>query len=182
MVGFFINPIFFLILTHSKYLKLMLKNLYFLGIIPPAEIASDITLMKQFCADNFNCRHALNAPPHITLLPPFRVDTTVLHKLDALLAQTTKSFAPFFIELNGFDHFSNRVVFVAIENNKSLDNIQQHCAKAITGMLPQDEPDKARFHAHVTIAFKDIDPQKFESIWNQEQASTVCSNAIHFSY
>ncbi len=144
----------------------MLKNLYFLGIIPPVEIASEITLMKQFCADNFNCRHALNAPPHITLVPPFRIESAGLHMLDALLAQTTISFAPFFIELNGFDHFSNRVVFVSVENNMYLNSIQQHCAKAITGILPLDEPDKARFHAHVTIAFKDIDPKNYELIWS----------------
>jgi 2'-5' RNA ligase len=144
----------------------MLKNLYFLGIIPPREIADEITRMKLFCAENFKTVHALNSPSHITVVPPFRSDLQGEKNMLGRLAVEAKSKKSIFIELKGFDHFSNRVVFVSVEQNPALRMIHSHFSPIIEDLFPPDVKKDSRFHAHLTIAFKDVGPKQFEGIWD----------------
>ena len=46
-------------------------NLYFIALLPPVEVAEEVTEIKQFFARNYNSRAALKSPPHVTLQPPF---------------------------------------------------------------------------------------------------------------
>ncbi len=144
----------------------MLKNLYFLGIIPPAEIASEITKMKHFCADQFNTVHALNSPPHITIAAPFKTDPQGEKTLMELLQKESKTVKPFYIELNGFDHFSKRVVFVSAKPNPALTLAQIKFSQIISSVVPPESPRESGFHPHMTIAFRDVQPKQFDGIWS----------------
>lgn len=144
----------------------MLKNLYFLGIIPPREIADEITRMKQYCSENFRAVHALNAPSHITVVPPFMSDQQGEKIMMNRLAEEARSRKSIFIELRGFDHFSNRVVFVSVEQNPALKMLHSHFSPIILDLFPPDIKKETRFHAHLTIAFKDVGPRQFEKIWD----------------
>jgi len=48
--------------------------LYFFAVVPPEEIQSSVTDIKQDFKERFNASHALKSPPHITLIPPFKYD------------------------------------------------------------------------------------------------------------
>ena len=48
-------------------------SLYFIAIIPPEEIATEITSFKQEMANIYNSKKALRVMPHITLKAPFTV-------------------------------------------------------------------------------------------------------------
>lgn len=48
------------------------KDLYFVALLLPPDIAAIANHWKQYCAENFSTQGAFNSPPHITLQPPFQ--------------------------------------------------------------------------------------------------------------
>lgn len=46
-------------------------NRYFIAIIPPSPIESDVLALKNFFKEKYNSKASLNSPPHITLHMPF---------------------------------------------------------------------------------------------------------------
>ena len=57
------------------------KSLYFIAIIPPEKIRREIEELKKKISVAFNTKRALNSPPHITLIPPFRTELDNLNSL-----------------------------------------------------------------------------------------------------
>ena len=51
-----------------------MNQLYFIALIPPEPLKDQIQDIKLEVTEKFNSSHSLNAPPHITLLSPFRMD------------------------------------------------------------------------------------------------------------
>ena len=103
----------------------MSEALYFIAIVPPEPVQLEITDFKEQMATQFGSRHALNAPPHITLHMPFRLKDRKLDKLFDLMNRLNASLRPFTIELRDFDFFEPRVVFVDVVPNENLDQLQQ---------------------------------------------------------
>ena len=138
------------------------KILYSLGILPSDDIQTSITHFKNDACNTFQMCNALNAVAHLTLIRPFTVgQSTFFDELRNFLAATI----PITIELDGFDHFDDRVIYVDVKPNEALQKLQQvledfcienHVAKA----------DNLPFHAHMTIARDDTKLDKFDTAYN----------------
>ena len=48
--------------------------LYYIALLPPENIRQEVTALKEHAAEAFHSSKALNSPPHITLIPPFRIE------------------------------------------------------------------------------------------------------------
>ncbi len=141
----------------------MSEQLYFIAIVPPEDIQKEITELKQFIASRFGSRHALNAPPHITLHMPFRWKDKKIELLHETIAEINKEISPFEVELNGFDFFEPRVVFVSVNKNLPLEELQRLVVSRCSTSLKLDNANYKNqvFHPHVTIGFRDLRKRMF---------------------
>ena len=153
--------------------------LYFVAIVPPLAIRKEITAFKKIMAAQFGSSHAMNAPPHITLHMPFRLKNKKIDKLVDLITRLNSSFLSFTIELEDFDFFEPRVVFVDVLPNKQLDELQQKVIKTFRKELKLDNGNykDQGFHPHVTIGFRDLRKPMF---YLAKEAFSTKSYRSHF--
>ena len=142
----------------------MKEALYFLAIIPDSKTCDDIMSFKEMSANLFASKAALRSPPHITLHMPFKwkesKEEILLQKLSAFQFE---NFA-FKVCLRGFDGFAPKVIFVDVEENELLGQLQKelvtHVRKELY-ILNADYKDRP-FHPHITVAFRDLRKTRFE--------------------
>ncbi len=141
----------------------MTESLYFLAIVPPKAIQDRITELKMEVAERFNSKHALNAPPHITLHMPFKWKEKKLDQLKEAVQTINEELTSFEVSLKDFDFFEPRVVFVDVVENESLNQLQKRVINTCRKELKLDNANyKNRpFHPHVTIAFRDLKKPMF---------------------
>jgi len=142
----------------------MRNALFFIALIPPGQIADEIMDFKHYSAKKFNSRKALNSPAHITLFPPFRFNEKNLHELFIPLYELAEKTSSFYLTLNGFDHFSNKVVFVKAEHCKNIYELQDELVQKLKALMPGNTVS-SKFHPHATVAFRDLDRENFEKAW-----------------
>lgn len=140
---------------------------YFIAIVPPEPIFTQAEQIKFQLKEKFNLKYSLKSPAHITLKMPFSWNA---HKEDILIKKLQKfsaGFQPFEIALDGFDRFGRRVLFIDVLQNRELSTIQSELKKfaKVEMKLVEELSDKA-FHPHMTIAFKDTKPNRFDDYWS----------------
>lgn len=143
-----------------------MSALYFIAIVPPADIQAEVTAFKAYAAAHFQSRRALNSPPHITLIPPFRYDEAHAAALLADLRDWQASQPRFDIQLDGFAAFAPRVIYVDIAPNPALARYQQSLANYLASRYDFPTASRHGFHPHMTVAFKDLKRQTFPAAWN----------------
>lgn len=143
----------------------MKTQIYFIALIPPAEIREEVTQFKKYASRHFKASHALKSPPHITLFPPFRWSA----EKEASLREALKNFAAvrsiFQVQLEDFDRFDRRVIFVHVIPNQELLDFQKDLKAYINKQLELTHVDERPYHPHMTVAFKDLKPDVFEQAW-----------------
>ncbi|MFI5220359.1 MAG: 2'-5' RNA ligase family protein [Bacteroidia bacterium] len=148
----------------------MKPHLYFIAIIPPAGVFAEIETIKKEFSKKYSSHRALKSPVHITLQIPFRRMETIEKPLDRLLKVFTVLYQPFEIELNGFNHFHDKVIFIKVVENKNLDSLFGNLNIALRTQLNFSEQETPqRFNPHVTVAYRDLVPEQFKIAWEQFQ-------------
>jgi len=135
----------------------MNKRLFFLAILPPRTISEEITAFKHEASRLFNAKHALNAPAHITVIPPFWSTNEHEASLLKTLSQINSELQEFEIECKGFGQFDPNVLFVHVESSVEMLACFNLCRKHIEEFLKEKLELRKIFHPHATIAFKDLD-------------------------
>lgn len=144
----------------------MSESVYFLAVVPPQKIQAEVTQLKVLIAERFNSKHALKSPPHITLHMPFKWKDSKLPLLQTVIKKINKEITPFSVELNGFNFFEPRVVYVDVMKNEALNALQARVVDVCRKDLKLDNANyKDRpFRPHMTIGFRDLrKPQFFEA-------------------
>ena len=141
--------------------------LYFMGIMPPVDIQHEITLTKEYFRDTYGASHALKSPPHITLVPPFRLPVSgekdLIHNLKSFAAAEEA----FSIQLENFNAFPPRVIFVDVKPAEKLNGLYERITGFAAGALGHSVGSKGNRHfsPHVTVAFKDLRKEDFNDAW-----------------
>lgn len=142
-------------------------DLYFIAVVPPENIASEITKIKEDFAKNYRSKQALKSPPHITLHMPFWWKNEREQELLNFVQTFSSGKESFDLILKNFNHFDKRVIFVDVENNFYLIKLYNDLTSAIKkslGITNQAYKDRA-FNPHMTVAFKDLRPGEFNNAW-----------------
>lgn len=155
---------------------------YFIALVPPEPILSDIQNIKLSIFKKYQTKGALRSPGHITLHMPFSYEADREDKLIQCLNEFRFEL-PFDITLNNYQCFEPRVVYIAVNNNDCLNQLQKqlvHHVKRNLQLFNQSD-DKRGFHPHITVAFRDLKKQNFYSVWNDYkdqsfQASFNCQS------
>ncbi len=143
----------------------MSNKLYYIAIIPSELIQKEVTVFKQYCADHFQARHAFKSPPHITIIPPFRLQVTAIPALGETLRDFAGKQSSFNIELKDFDCFPPSVIFVDVRPNPELTNLAHNLADHLENQLGLKQRKEFPFHPHMTIAHRDLKETIFPLAW-----------------
>lgn len=145
------------------------KNLYFLAIIPEEGLRKEIHEIKLLAAEQYHSQAALKSPPHITLHMPFqwREDREQL-LIEAISRFDFKAF-PIDVRLKDFDFFPPRVVFIHVDENESLRQLQKQLSDHVRRELNifNDTYKDLGFHPHITIAFRDLKKSLFPQVMDE---------------
>jgi 2'-5' RNA ligase len=148
-----------------------MNQLYFIALIPPNPLKDQIQEVKLEVKAKFNSSHSLNAPPHITLLSPFRLEGEDTNQLNSLLEVFAQEFEPFEVRLHNFSTFPPRVVFIDVEQSPGLIEVQENLeelARSHSDLFNYNYAERP-YHPHVTLAFKDLTKSNFYKAWKEFQ-------------
>ncbi len=141
------------------------RSLYFLAVVAPEPVQSQLTELKYLARDLFHSGHALNAPAHLTLIPPFFARQDQMDRYVENLYGVLKNHKAFSLRLKGFDKFGRRVIFVDVVPNPMLDKLQADLYD-FHKFFFQGQVKPNGFHPHFTVAFRDLDEDIFPEAWN----------------
>lgn len=139
------------------------EQLYFIAIVPPEPVYSEVLQLKQHFKERYNTKAALNSPPHITLHMPFKWKEAKENELLEALQAFVTSQKPFEIKLNNFSVFEPRVMFIDVVKDENLESLQKRLkrfCKMELNLFNADYKEMA-FHPHVTLAFRDLKKPEF---------------------
>ena len=141
---------------------------YFIAIVPPEPLLSQIQELKKSILDVYGIKGALRSPGHITLHMPFSWNEEKEDKLITVL-QNFYFDKEFQIKLSGFSCFEPRVVFINVQENNLLLQMQQQLVRHAKQNLQlfNQSGDMRGFHPHVTVAFRDLKKPVFYKMWEE---------------
>ncbi len=160
-------------------------NKYFIAVIPPEPILTQVKQIKEEVFALVGSKGALRSPAHITLHMPFEWSESKEEKLIQTLSEYYFDSNEIRIELNGFNVFEPRVIFIDVNSNELLNRLEKELSNFMAMRLNLfNQRDSLRaFHPHVTIAFRDLSKNKFYSVWQKFRSQEVKFdfNATSFS-
>jgi 2'-5' RNA ligase len=147
--------------------------LYFIAIVTPADINQQVLEWKNYMLQRFHCKVALKSPAHITLIPPFKMPVTQQAAMEQALRLFTTPQHSFSIQLKNFAAFKPRVIYVHVQPNTHLSDLQASLEAKLLQYrhFPIKKEDRP-FHPHVTIANRDLNAADFPLAWQYFQQIT----------
>ncbi len=160
-----------------------IHSMYYVAILCPGNVEDKVYHFKRWVKEQFGCTVALKSPAHITLIAPFWLEETREEELLQALQSFASDKDELKIEISGFSHFSNRVIFVQVNENPELEELQNqtqnHFYQSFREVIKKDVPP---FHPHITIANRDLKPGDFEKAWlhfsNREYKETFSTKTV----
>ncbi len=148
----------------------MNKQLYLIALVPSGNLREEVRKLKLEMSRRFNASHALKAPAHITLQMPFRRDES----LESILTDELQRFASarqtFNVEVNGFDSFPPRVIFLRIVNHAPVVELHAKLNKHLKHNLNFTHNElNDEIHPHITIATRDLSKKMYRKAWPEFQ-------------
>jgi 2'-5' RNA ligase len=139
---------------------------YFMALVLPEPLQNQVMTLKHYVRDHFDSKAALRSPAHITLHMPFEWKL----KKEELLTETLHKFkfpTPVHVQLRNFNCFEPRVVYVDVLPCAELRDLQKALVTHVRQNLGlMNEAENVRgFHPHATIAFRDLNKEKFRQTW-----------------
>jgi 2'-5' RNA ligase len=145
----------------------MSAKMYFLAILTPPEVNNKVLEWKYYMREHFGCVVAMRSPAHITLIPPFWMN----EELEKSLEEDVHSFSaqqdPFKIELQDFDAFRPKVIFLHVRPSDKLAGLRADLEKYLLSLDKYPIKAESRaFHPHITIANRDLMRKDFQEAFN----------------
>lgn len=141
---------------------------YFLAILPPDQISSEIISFQKEIESHYGSVHAQKTPPHITVIPPFTCEPEKLSEFIGSLAVFLKDKLTngIIVELSSFQRFENRTLFVDVAKNEAFERFCKRLKLFFNQQrIVKQRIEKHFFVPHITIANKDIKKRDFNAAW-----------------
>jgi 2'-5' RNA ligase len=143
------------------------SNLYFIAIIPPEPIYSEVKEFQQHIADTYRSKEALKPPSHITLIPPFQIDAARESELLRFADNFASKYGKFELSIDGFGSFGVGVIYAAFEKNELWKKLQKELSLSFYKKFKVEKGPSYGFTPHITIAYKDLTPLMFPLAWEE---------------
>lgn len=157
--------------------------LCFIALVPPEALKEKVRSLKEEIHRKYGAKRALRLPAHITLQPPFKMESSRL----PLLHNTIREFAlarhAFPLKLEGFGAFPPRVIYIDVVDPGPLKSLQNELLKVLQKDLLTREENLREFYPHITLATRDIPRNRFKAVWedfrNREFDETFIAEGIY---
>ncbi|TKC07247.1 2'-5' RNA ligase family protein [Pedobacter frigoris] len=137
-----------------------MESLFFVAILPPVALSSEIDEIRKQCSIEYQVYSALKPPVHITLIPPFKLDSVFEARLITDL-EHCRNFQSFEQELNDFDGFPPGVVFIVADKNPGITYLHKILRVKLKKYL---KTSSGSITPHITIAYRDVLQDVYERI------------------
>ncbi len=131
-------------------------EIYFIAFVPDKKLKKELKLIKEDFANKFHSRHALKLPPHITLIPPFKIPLEKKENLITKLKEVSINEKPFRIKLSGYGSFKPRVIFIDVKNKKLVAKLFGRIKETLNDLSIEILAEKEDIIPHITIATRDL--------------------------
>ncbi|WP_400191043.1 2'-5' RNA ligase family protein [Hymenobacter sp. B81] len=132
-------------------------SLYLLAVLAPEPVRGAVWALKQEVHQRTGSRNAVRLPPHITLLPPFRLLPAAFEpRARPLLARFAASHPAFEVGLRDFAWFGQRTLFVQVTDSAPLRILHAALQDLCRRQLPEVPLEKRPFTPHLTLATRDL--------------------------
>ena len=145
------------------------ESLYFIAVIPDQYFQNKVIEIKEYMKEKYGSGHALKSPAHITIHMPFKWRDDRVEKLYQTLIKMAAGRKRFTVELKDFDSFKPRVIFIHVNENEDLYRLYSETVKTTKeklGLFNSSYKQKG-FHAHMTVAFRDLKLSSFREAWEE---------------
>ncbi|MFC3880129.1 2'-5' RNA ligase family protein [Algoriphagus namhaensis] len=150
---------------------------YFLAIVPEGDIQQKALSLKEEICDKHGVKYALKSPAHVTLKMPFVFNEAKEPELISKIGDFLKGYPIFDIRIDGVRTFGNRVIFWDVKADASLFKLQSElnlfCKRELKLV---DELADRNYTPHMTIAFKDLKPVKFDPVFELIRENAIFQN------
>ncbi|HNW98797.1 MAG TPA: 2'-5' RNA ligase family protein [Bacteroidales bacterium] len=147
-----------------------MNSLYFIAITPDDVVSKEVVALKNHMASTYSSKAALTSPPHITLYPPFKMDSIKENELINTLTDFVKGKVLFSFNLKSFGCFKPRVIFINPEPSKELNLLHQKLIIHLKEKINlYDSQNERPYHPHMTIATRDLQKEYFFKAWDEFQ-------------
>ncbi|PIZ76436.1 hypothetical protein COY05_01100 [Candidatus Peregrinibacteria bacterium CG_4_10_14_0_2_um_filter_38_24] len=123
------------------------------GIVLEGEIFNFMRDMELKLFQQYGFEKGMEQPPHITIKPPFEVEE--IDSYMDYLEEFCSKIDSFDVELEGFNSFSNKVIYLDVMKNDMLHKLNQIIMSDL-----KLESDEMIFHA--TLGYGDLSEEKFK--------------------
>ncbi|MDP4219339.1 MAG: 2'-5' RNA ligase family protein [Bacteroidota bacterium] len=143
------------------------QGFYFIGIIPPEPVYSEIRDFQEQISNKWNSKEALRRPVHITLLHPFHLAGNREPELIKFLERFAADKKKLSLAIDGFGSFSIGVIYASIVPTTELKELEKDLSLSVQRkfQLQKEKGPSYGFNPHITIGYKDLSPQVFDSAW-----------------
>lgn len=143
--------------------------LWFLAILPPADVADRVRAVQQEIADRFGPHKILKIPVHVTLEAPFRLDEEGAARMTEHLRDFFAKQPAFSLELRNFGTFRHSVVFIEVVPNLTLLELHEHTSALLREehAYIKERSWQQGYTPHVTVANRDVTPPAHRAIWGE---------------
>lgn len=161
-----------------------MSNLYYIGLIPDEELNSLCVAYKNQAEELFTCKAAKKSPAHITIVPPFEIDSSNMELINQELSELVKNYTTLELAIHGWNHFKERTIYLAIEATPQLKQMfTEVYDRVIHYVTPRGD---RKFIPHISIINRDLAPENFTAAYdffNQKPlpAKCICSKLVLFS-
>lgn len=140
-------------------------DMYFVAIVLPEELDKKVLEWKQYMYHHFKCTVGLKSPAHITIIPPFWMQSEMENDFITDIKTLSEQLKPFLIETNDFSVFKPRTIFVAVRENLSLAELKRKATEFFKQKEYLIKPENRPFYPHITIATRDLYKKDFYEAW-----------------
>lgn len=141
------------------------KELFFAALLPPEPILQEITDFKEYAATHFEAKKALTSPPHITVQPPFRRNVHDILPVQIVLKAVAAQHQSFKVNLQGFQAFPPRVIYVDVELNDALAVFNNAVKGDMKTNFRYEDHYHGDFKPHITVAYRDLQKTIYPKAW-----------------
>ena len=135
-------------------------RMYYIAWVLSGEAARHISRLQQYACDTFDSCRAMRSPPHVTIVPPFHFPVVKEEILTDLVMKWSATLPSFDWQLDGFHHFKNHTIYAQAKGPVELPVWRRKLFEKLG-----KTPHRASFVPHVTIAFRDLSPERFVEAW-----------------
>ena len=145
----------------------MLKQKYFIAIIPNTELSEQITLFRKQYLPGINLKDEHKKFPHITLQHTFSRTEEIEEPLTVSITALIKKISPFNVHISGAGHFDKRIIYLKVESNPELTGLHEDIKNMLCGSFGflQNEV-AAAFTPHITLE-KKLVMKEFDDCWEK---------------